>query len=147
MTVVVLGNGGSLLSTELEREAIVQSSTETVAQAVSSEVVITQDNIGYILVEIETTASIVSGQAGPIGPQGVAGVNEDNIVYSKRIDFISDNELYRGEAAVGSLVTNPVWRIRKIVMAGDGDVAETWANGTAEFDKVWNNRLSYNYEA
>ncbi len=146
MTVVVLGDGGSLLSTELEREAIVQSSTETIAQAISNEVVITQDSIGYILVEIESSTNVVSGQAGPIGPQGVAGISEDNIVYSKRIDFISENELYRGEAEVGSTTSAAAWRIRKIVLAADGDVAETWANGTALFDKVWDSRISYNYE-
>ncbi len=143
MTVVVLGESGSLLATELEREAIVQSSTETVAQTLSNEVYITQDNIGYVLVEVKEATQIVSGQVGPAGKDGIA---EDDIVYSKRIDFINEDQLYRGEAAVGSTTNSGVWRIRKIVMSADGDVAETWANGTAAFDKVWDSRATYSYE-
>ena len=70
---------------------------------------------------------------------------EEDMVYSKRIDFVSDAELYRGEAAVGSTETAASWRIRKIVLAGDGDVTETWASGTANFDKQWSLRATYTY--
>lgn len=74
------------------------------------------------------------------------GLSEgDEIVYSKRVDFINDNDLYKGEAAVGSLESNAVWRIRKITLSSDGDVTETWAAGTSDFDKIWANRLSLSY--
>lgn len=73
----------------------------------------------------------------------VAG--EEDMVYSKRIDFVSENILYRGEAQVGASEASAVWRIRKVVLATDGDVAETWAAGTAEFNKAWNLRLTYIY--
>lgn len=82
-------------------------------------------------------------------PQGdsLAGTTtgEEDVSYSKRIDFINEGELYRAEAVPGSLESADVWRIRKIVLASDGDVVETWADGTAAFDKIWNNRLTYNY--
>ena len=67
------------------------------------------------------------------------------MVYSKRIDFISDNELYKGEAQVGTTEASSGWRIRRVVIAQDGDVAETWAGGTANFDKQWSDRLIYIY--
>lgn len=70
---------------------------------------------------------------------------EEDMVYSKRIDFVTENELYRGEAAVGSLESVTVWRIRKVVISADGDVTETWAGGTAQFDKSWNLRATYIY--
>lgn len=72
-------------------------------------------------------------------------IGEEDMVYSKRIDFVGENELYRGEAAVGSLENASVWRIRKVVLSTDGDVTETWASGTAAFDKQWSQRTSYNY--
>lgn len=67
------------------------------------------------------------------------------MVYSKRIDFVTEAELYRGEAAVGSSEADPAWRIRKVVLAQDDDVTETWAGGTAVFDKIWNDRATYVY--
>ncbi len=71
--------------------------------------------------------------------------NEGETMYSKRVDFISDNLLYRGEAIPGSPTTTPVWRVRKITISVDGDIEELWADGTPEFIKVWDNRLSYTY--
>lgn len=86
-------------------------------------------------------------QLAPIlrGPAGPAGTIEEDTMYSKRVDFITDDLLYRGEALVGSLETAPLWRVRKIVFGLDGDVTETWAAGTANFDKVWADRLTFIY--
>lgn len=72
-------------------------------------------------------------------------MGEEDMVYSKRIDFVGEDIIYRGEAAVGSSETDLVWRIRKIVVAGDGDIMETWAGGSAVFNKQWSQRTSYNY--
>jgi len=67
------------------------------------------------------------------------------MAYSKRTDFVGEDVIYRGEAAVGSPESGAVWRIRKILLASDGDVTETWADGTAAFDKTWTNRATYTY--
>lgn len=67
------------------------------------------------------------------------------MVYSKRIDFVTDDEIYRGEAQVGTAESSTTWRIRKILIAADGDISEKWAGGTAAFDKAWNLRSTYNY--
>lgn len=81
-----------------------------------------------------------------VGTQGPAGLVEEEVVYAKRVDFISDEILYRGEAVPGTLDDANVWRIRKIdIAAADGDVTETWANGSASFNKVWDDRLSYTF--
>ncbi len=72
-------------------------------------------------------------------------VSEEDQVYAKKVDFVSDTVLYRGEAAVGSTSSSAVWRIRKIVLGADGDVDETWASGNANFDKIWDNRVSLSY--
>lgn len=72
-------------------------------------------------------------------------VGEEDMTYSKRIDFVTEDELYRGEAAVGTIETSPAWRIRKIVIESDGDISETWAAGNSDFNKSWNLRTTYNY--
>lgn len=71
--------------------------------------------------------------------------SEEDMAYSKRIDFVGEDVIYRGEAVVGSSEGSAVWRIRKILLSSDGDVVETWAGGTAVFDKTWTNRLNYTY--
>jgi hypothetical protein len=109
--------------------------------------IISVDNLGTVVHEEQIKDVIVQGGIqGPQGPQGPPGVSgEEDVPYSKRIDFVTENELYKGEAAVGSTETSTSWRIKKIVIAGDGDVAETWAGGTAQFDKTWSLRASYTY--
>lgn len=74
-----------------------------------------------------------------------SGSSEDNNMMSKRIDFISDSIIYRAEAPVGTANSTALWRIRLLTMATDGDVVQTWAGGTDEFDKVWDDRLTYTY--
>ena len=66
-------------------------------------------------------------------------------VLAKRTDFIGSNTIYKGEAAVGSLDSLAAWRIRRILIAVDGDISETFASGTANFDKIWDDRLTYTY--
>lgn len=70
---------------------------------------------------------------------------EEQMAYAKRIDFISDNLLYKGEAIVGTLDSDPAWRIHKIIIGSDSDVTEIWASGNALYDKRWSDRLSYSY--
>lgn len=76
---------------------------------------------------------------------GTGTVTDEEMPYAKRIDFISDAELYRAEALPGTLESAPAWRIRKITIGVDNDTTETWANGNALYNKVWNDRLSYTY--
>lgn len=66
-------------------------------------------------------------------------------MYQKRIDFINDNLLYKAEAVIGASESSQVWRIRKIVIGNDGDVSETWAEGSGNFSFAWADRLTYNY--
>jgi hypothetical protein len=84
----------------------------------------------------------IQGDQGPIGPGG-----EEELMFAKRVDFIEvEDLLYRGEAVPGTVDADSLWRIRRITIAAtDSDVAETWADGNDNFDKVWNNRLTYTY--
>jgi len=68
-------------------------------------------------------------------------------MFAQQVDFINDDLLYRGEAAPGSATSAAVWRIRKITIdnSGEGDVVTTWAGGTADFDKIYDDRLGLTY--
>lgn len=52
---------------------------------------------------------------------------------------------YIGEAEPGTDRTQALWRIKRIEEFADGDIDILWANGTAAFDKIWNERALYTY--
>ncbi len=80
-----------------------------------------------------------------VQPQTEPAVTTEEELYAKRIDFINDNLFYKGEAQPGSSENNMVWRISLVTISLDGDVSETWANGSASFNKSWTDRLTYVY--
>ena len=143
---VILTNSDNYINVERSNDsaAVVVQSTSTVLQLGNNGSVVTVDNTVYINQEVSGHSSIVvSGSQGPAGPAGASA--EEDIMYSKRVDFVTDNLLYKGESSVGSSENSPVWRVRKVVIGVDGDVTETWASGTASFDKVWADRASLIY--
>jgi hypothetical protein len=127
---VTTPNNGNILST---------NNTESFVAIAETELIVVDNVSSYVVVSS-------SGIMGLKGDPGPPGISEEDMVYSKRTDFIDDTLLYKGEAAVGSLDTDPVWRIRKITIAAlDNDVEERWAGGTALFDKAWSDRLTLIY--
>lgn len=89
--------------------------------------------------------STIGAAPGPVGPPGPPGLpSEEDQMFSRRVDFEGDM-IYRGEAEVGAAESDAVWRIRKIDVAVDGDVTETWANGTADFVHRWDGRYELEY--
>lgn len=137
-------------------EAVVLNKPATITITNTEAYSVTTESLGNI-VSTEPNREVVvhGGVQGPPGPPGVAGPQgpqgpqgapaEEDMVYAKRIDFISENILYRAEAQAGTLESASTWRIRKIVLGLDGDVTETWAGGTANFDKIWADRATYVY--
>lgn len=68
---------------------------------------------------------------------------ELEVQYNKLID--QDGAFYYiGEALPGTDTTEQKWRIKRIEQVGE-DFNILWAEGTAEFDKVWDDRLTFTY--
>lgn len=142
MSTVVLEDQDTVVANNLATEYVQVIKPETAVVEGDSTAFVSQEKVETVVVLIDSATTVIAGHQGPPGPAGIA---EEDVVYSKRIDFINDDLLYKAEAAVGSSESNAVWRIRKIIVGVDGDVTEVWAGGTAEFDKAWNQRLSYSY--
>lgn len=107
---------------------------------------------------LSTSPSAIIGEEGgaaiiPIGVSCGTGQGpcpeipdpEEEVAQAKRVDFITDTLLYRGEADPGKLDSESAWRIRRITIGPDDDVTEEWADGSANYNKVWDNRLGYTY--
>lgn len=98
----------------------------------------------YVLVAPQETSLLLSdvGVQGPPGADGAGG--EEDVPYDLEIDETSTpNAVYIGQANPGTSVATAGWRIKRILESSGTHV--DWANGTAAFDKVWNDRLTYTY--
>ena len=74
-------------------------------------------------------------------------VDEAEIMYKKRTDFVTDDLIYKGVAAPGALTSAAVWRISRITFdpASNDDVAEDFANGNDGILNVWDDRAVLSY--
>lgn len=75
----------------------------------------------------------------------LAGISEEDMAYAKRTDFVSATLIYRAEALPGTLESAASWRIQRLTIASDDDVASQWADGNANFDNVWADRATLSY--
>lgn len=62
-----------------------------------------------------------------------------------RRDVVDASTEYLGEAIVGSVTSDAVWRIQKFTKTGGNITSITFADGNAEFDNVWDDRISLDY--
>jgi hypothetical protein len=73
---------------------------------------------------------------------GVRLLNNQN--YVPVIDSASSTVTYIGYAIPGSLESNPVWQIKKLV--DSGTVTKMYlADGNQNFDNIWSDRASLVY--
>jgi hypothetical protein len=118
----------------------------------SNKVVIVKDEPVLVLQDtdniliIQEPATFIKETRYVISKTIYDGEDEQELMFSKRIDFITDNLLYRGEAEPGISTADPYWRIRRITISDiDDDIIEIWASGDDNFDKVWDSRIGYSY--
>ena len=58
---------------------------------------------------------------------------------------VNGNPEFVGTAPPGAATSAPRWRIQKLIYSGSNVVSVRFADGTAGFGKVWDNRASYTY--
>lgn len=71
-------------------------------------------------------------------------ISGEEMALAKRVDVVTDDLIYVGEAPAGTLDNEPRWRIKRTLVNGE-DVAIEYAEGTDKFDKVWTDHTNYNY--
>lgn len=63
---------------------------------------------------------------------------------AKRVDIADDTLIYKGEAVVGSLTEDSVWRISRTSIIGELVLVE-WSQGRASFENIWDDRHTLEY--
>ena len=63
-----------------------------------------------------------------------------------RNDYITSETMYRGDAVPGTLESEALWQIKKIITLNNGDVSILYVLGTPDYSYIWDNRLGYTYQ-
>jgi hypothetical protein len=129
---VEIEDGATVLEAEANQEILVESGTEPVVEEVLTATEVSLESNTATVLEI---LHVLPTQTVP----------EEEEVYAKRVDFVSELLIYRGEAEVGTLESEASWRIRRITLGLDDDVTEEWANGNSNFSNPWDNRAILSY--
>ena len=105
------------------------------------------DGVNYNKLNVDTEGRQANKQyvwnpdtlAWEAGTASSGGGTAPVVQYSVRMDEVG-TDLYVGEALPNSGTGLSVWRIKKVT-----DNGALWADGTASFTKIWDDRLSYSY--
>lgn len=99
------------------------------------------EHASSVLAKRVTAVNTVGTQVNPATEETLAGQ------YSIRLDDTSTVGItYVGKATIGTATSSALWQIRKIDETGTPvTMVVTWADGNANYDNVWDNRLSLSY--
>ncbi len=101
-------------------------------------VVLTDEELQWIPVSKRENAELaVTALASPVS------VTTEYLV--TRLDEVGSGISYVGKAEPGSATDAAVWQITKVTEAS-GDVVIEYADGDANFNNIWDDRLSLSYE-
>jgi hypothetical protein len=62
-----------------------------------------------------------------------------------KYDVVSSTVSYVGKAVPGVSSSSASWQIRKLVSDASGSLDIYYANGSADYTNIWNNRTSLSY--
>ena len=71
-------------------------------------------------------------------------VKEQEVELTLRLDDVGGGTTYVGEAIPSTLTSAALWRIKRLVETGP-DIEILWADGDANFNNVWDDRVSLSY--
>ena len=83
------------------------------------------------------------GTGIPVYVENTTAIPVSSASYTIELDEASATITYVGEANPGTATSASTWRIKRL--DSSSGLVVTWANGTSNFDKVWNDRASYTY--
>lgn len=63
--------------------------------------------------------------------------------YITLIDDLGANT-FIGISLVGTPISSPLWKIKRISEVGS-EIIISWADGSTDFNKTWNDRNTYDY--
>jgi len=97
-------------------------------------------NVEYRYLECQDSYVLLLMQRQLDAINGISGGFKDKLL---QVDTVGTTN-YLGYAEAGSDTSATVWAIKRVVEVGNS-VVITWADGTKDFDNIWNDRLTLTY--
>ena len=137
---VIVNDDGSVIVNDVDV-------ADVITQVEEQTVVVQPDDSEVISIEEITTVVEAPDGSVIIADVGVQGPGpEEDVPFATRVDFIGDTRILKGQAQPGTVDATNAWRIQEITFVGsDEDVEIKWASGNSNFDKVWDDRLTFTY--
>lgn len=125
-----------------EETVIAGSEVSAVNIGIVEEVFNVKEEVSTISVTDKTT--VVKPSVAEVQVQIIEDIS---VPYAKRTEFVGEDKIYKGRAIPGSLDSDPVWQVWLVTITNidEGDNNDTWADGNANFDNVWNDYLTLEY--
>lgn len=83
---------------------------------------------------------LIDGELTQLPDDGYIARLEEDLPQLEEVDFVDDDLIYRGWAEIGSLTTDPVWKIARMTFTGaDEDMRKDWADG-GQYTTAWIDR-------
>jgi hypothetical protein len=98
-------------------------------------------NVDYRYDELYQSMMLVMAQRQIDATEGISGDSLNNKLL--QVDTVG-NTHYIGYANAGSATSGTVWAIKRVVELGN-DVTINWADGTKDFDNIWDDRITLTY--
>ena len=133
-TEIVVSNPSSIIS-------VVQAAADAITVSNVTNKIEVLNTLNQI--EVQTVKHIIEVNNNPPNTD----VDEAEIMFKKRTDFVTDDLIYKGTASPGADTSAAVWRISKITFDpnSNDDIEEDFANGSDAFLNVWDDRASLSY--
>ena len=68
----------------------------------------------------------------------------DGVPLKTLVDFADANTTYVGKSNIGTASSSASWQIKKVSISGTVTTI-AWANSSASFTNIWDNRASLSY--
>lgn len=87
-------------------------------------------------------APLIVDSSGNLLVSGGGSATTDELT---ELDVASSTVTYVGNAAIGSLTSASVWKIKRLTSTVGGNLSIKYAAGVATYSQVWDNRASLSY--
>jgi hypothetical protein len=94
--------------------------------------------------EAQEASSGGGGGGSTIISAATSSVEVRSMALKTAVDEVSSTLTYVGEAATGTITSDPQWRIKRLTQSGTVLLIE-WADGDGAFNNVWDSRASLSY--
>ncbi|PHS23490.1 MAG: hypothetical protein COA83_09635 [Methylophaga sp.] len=137
---IIAGDDNQLDVVIVQHDVMVDGGHELTVLPVEVNLELSTDDLSLDIVE-QSIEVLTVGAQGPAGPAGSGGGAALQTIFEQ----LGVDNGFRGDSALGTLTSQPLWQVVKIIIQEDGTPMELYADGDDAFVHIWDDRAGFNY--